>query len=384
MRWASSVSQFPAWDRACDEAEALLRERLDGAAPDLLLAFFSGHHQAAWRKMGERLRAALPDALLLGCTAHSVIGAGREVEEGPGVALVGALLPGVRIHPFHLAEERLPDLALPAETHFLLLADPFSSDVEALAADLDERFPMGQKIGGLASAGAAPGGNLLFLGDGAAPHGVAGVALSGSLRVETLVAQGCRPIGSPLFVTRAEANVLQEVDGRPPMHVLNELFARADAREQQLFRHSLFLGIEMRPARSEYGAGDFLIRNLLGADPRSGVVHVAAPLRERQVVQFHLRDARAADEDLQRHLAVHAQGGTTPPAGALLFSCLGRGRGLYGVPDHDCTALRSRLGDVPIGGFFCNGEIGPVQGRTFLHGYTSAFGLFRRPDPGPH
>lgn len=384
MRWASAVSQLPAWDRAGAEAEALLRERLQGATPDLLLAFPSAHHQAGWTKQAEGLRRAFPGALLFGCTAHSVIGAGREIEEGPGLALVGASLPGVRMHPFHVADGSPPDLALPEDCHFLLLADPFSSAVEPLLADLDARFPAATKLGGLASAGRAPGGNLLFLGDGVAQHGVAGIALHGALEVETLVAQGCRPVGQPLFVTRAEGGVLVEVDGRPPMEVLNELFSCADPRDQQLFRHALFLGIEMRSARSEYGAGDFLIRNLVGADPESGALHVAAPLRERQVVQFHLRDARAADEDLQRRLAVSADRRSAPPAGALLFSCLGRGRGLYGVPDHDCDVLRSRLGPVPVGGFFCNGEIGPVQGRTFLHGYTSAFGLFRARDAGPH
>jgi small ligand-binding sensory domain FIST len=197
--------------------------------------------------------------------------------------------------------------------------------------------------------------------------------LSGDVAVDTVVAQGCRPIGDPMFVTRSERNVIHELDGRRAAVVLQDLFARAPAEDKALFRSSLFLGVVMREDCQEYGHGDFLIRNVLGVDPRSASIVVGAAVRDSMVVQFHLRDARTSSEDL-RALLSRYEG---RPAGALLFSCLGRGRGLYGTPDHDSALFAERVGPVPLGGFFCNGEIGPVHGTTFLHGYTSAFGLFR-------
>jgi small ligand-binding sensory domain FIST len=210
--------------------------------------------------------------------------------------------------------------------------------------------------------------------------GLVGVALQGDVRVDSVVAQGCRPIGHPMFVTRVrDHHVLVEVDGRPPLEAIRALFERADARDRALLQSALFLGIEMRPDLSEYARGDFLIRNVTAADPNTGAISVAAPLREGLVVQFHVRDAQTSAEDLDERLArYHAErGGLGAPQGALLFSCLGRGAWLYGVPDHDSDAFRRHLGPVPLGGFFCNGEIGPVEKRSFVHGYTSAFGLFR-------
>jgi len=176
-----------------------------------------------------------------------------------------------------------------------------------------------------------------------------------------------------MFVTRADGNVLLELDGQPALVALNVLFQTLSAADQTLARSALSVGLVMNPNRQEYRQGDFLIRNVLGVDPRRAALVVGAALEEGQVVQMHVRDAATSSEDLTRLLARYRE----RPAGALLFSCLGRGIHLYGQPDHDSTAFHAALGDVPLGGFFCNGEIGPVQGRTFLHGFTSAFGLSR-------
>jgi len=202
------------------------------------------------------------------------------------------------------------------------------------------------------------------------------VALSGNIAVETIVAQGCRPIGNPLIVTRCQGNVVQELDSQPPLEVLRELYGSLPARDQELFRTSLFVGVEMRQDQVEYRAGELLVRNLVGMDPDSGALAIGAPLHPMQVVQFLLRDARTATEDLARMLDRSAAR-RSPPAGALLFSCLGRGAHLFGRPDHDTDLFREKVGQVPLGGFFCNGEIGQVGGATFLHGYTSSFALFR-------
>jgi small ligand-binding sensory domain FIST len=296
-------------------------------------------------------------------------------------------MPGVRLTPFHLDERELPESADAQEwretidvdpasrPHFLLVADPLTIDAGAVIAGLDAAYPAASKVGGLASGGPVPGANRVFLGAGAHRSGLAGVALAGNVAVETIVAQGCRPVGKPMLATRCQGNVLQEVDGRAPIEVLRELYPSLSTRDQELFRHSLFLGIEMRDS-VEYREGDLLVRNLMGMDPKTGALVVGAELHPMQVVQFLLRDARTAEEDLAR-LLDRSSARVTPPSGALLFSCLGRGAHLFGRPDHDTDLFREKVGPVPLGGFFCNGEIGPVGGATFLHGYTSAFALFR-------
>jgi len=386
VRWASSASQHADLDRALGEAVEGLRERLRGDAPSLLAMFASIHHHESWAELGDRVRDEFPGALLFGCGAQSVIGAGCEIEDGPGLSLTGAFLPGVTLHPFHvdagLDEPSLRDLDLPDRGDLLLLSDPFVEHTEALLRELDARLPGASKIGGVASGGQEPEANLLFLGDEVHRSGTIGIALDGAIRVQSVVAQGCRPIGHPLFVTRAEGNVLHEVDEGPPVEVLNALFERAeDARERALFQSSLFLGVAMGSGKSEYGQGDYLVRNLIGGDQESGALHVAAELQSRQIVQFHLRDAHTADMDLLEHLDDYVER-CGMPSGALLFSCLGRGKGLYGIPDHDCDMLREQIGPIPIGGFFGNGEIGPVGDRTFLHGYTSAFAFFHETREG--
>src|SRR5262249_24570602 len=197
------------------------------------------------------------------------------------------------------------------------------------------------------------------------------------VRVDTLVAQGCRPIGEPMFVTSCHVNVIHGLDGRAPLEVLQDLYGRIDRRDQKLFPHSLFVGLVMREKSDVYRQGDFLIRNIGGLDSEGGALAVGAALSEGTIVQFPLRDAATSAADLEEILSQLDPEQRSATRGSLLFSCLGRGRYLYGRADHDTDAFRRHLGDVPLGGFFCNGEIGPVHGTTFLHGYTSSFGLFR-------
>jgi small ligand-binding sensory domain FIST len=259
----------------------------------------------------------------------------------------------------------------------LLLPEPFSFEPEQFLRELDRTYPRSRKVGGLSSGGRQSGANALFLGSDVYRSGLVGVALSGNIEVETIVAQGCRPIGQPMFVTKCHGNIIWELDGRQAVEVLQELFEGLSSADQELARQSLFLGIAMTEDHQEYRQGDFLIRNLIGMDATRGVIAVAAAVRENAIVQFHLRDARTSAHDLEQLLTHYAADGHAAPAGGLLFSCLGRGMYLYGRPDHDTEAARRHLGEMPLGGFFCNGEIGPVHGTTFLHGYTSAFGLFR-------
>jgi small ligand-binding sensory domain FIST len=372
MRWASALSLRPDTAAALDEAGGAVEAALDTPA-DLVVVFASPHHEAAYRDLGRRVRARFPRAHLLGCSAGGVLAAGREIEGAAAISLTAAALPGVTVAPIRVPFDEVPAAPDGGPPAWILLADPFTFDTEAFLRALDEAHPDGTATGGLASGGQQPGENALWLDDDTFPNGLVGVALAGDVTVDTIVAQGCRPIGQPMFVTRADGNVLIELDGQPALVALNVLFQTLSPADQALARSALSVGLVMDPNRQEYRHGDFLIRNVLGVDPRRSALVVGAALEEGQVVQLHVRDAAASSEDLTRLLARYRG----RPAGALLFSCLGRGVHLYGRPDHDSTVFQAALGEVPLGGFFCNGEIGPVQGRTFLHGYTSAFGIVR-------
>ncbi|HSD10795.1 MAG TPA: FIST N-terminal domain-containing protein [Candidatus Binatia bacterium] len=384
MKWSSTVSRKPDPEDAIVEAVSHVRQVLD-RPPDLAAIFVSEHHQSRYDAIAAELGRLLGARFLIGCSAGGVIGGGREVEEEPGVSLTAAVLPGVELVGFHLAdveELRQPswrrDLArLGGAPDFVLLADPFTFAVEALIRGLDAGFPASAKVGGLASGGRRPGENVLYLSHQAYRAGCVGVALAGDVRVDTLVAQGCRPIGEPMFVTRSQGNVIHGLDGRTPLEVLQQLYVGLDRRDQELFRHSLFVGLVMREKSDIYRQGDFLIRNIIGLDAERGALAVGAAMSEGAIVQFHLRDAATSAADIEEILTRLDPEQRSATRGSLLFSCLGRGRHLYGRADHDTDAFRRHLGDVPLGGFFCNGEIGPVHGTTFLHGYTSSFGLFR-------
>ncbi len=379
MKWASAIAATARMEDAVEESAEAVLELLGDARVDLVFAFVAGDYAPYFPRLAEEIRAQFPHALLVGCSAGGVAGGGHELEHQPALSLTAAHLPGVHITPFHLDgdksawPERVAVLA-DDDPCFVLLPDPFSCDAPELLDWFDRQFPGAVTLGGIASGAAEPGESALFLGASTHRDGCVGVALTGDVCAETVVAQGCRPIGTPMFVTRARDNVLLEVDGIPVLETLETLFASLPAADQALFRSALFLGLVMDPSRQVYGRGDFLIRNLLGIDPPAGALGVAATLNAGQVVQFHVRDATTSAEDLSQMLRA---ANTSRAAGALMFSCLGRGALLYGEADHDTTVFRQVVGDVPLGGFFCNGEIGPVRGRTFLHGYTSSFGLFR-------
>lgn len=391
MKWASAVSGEVDMSDAAAEAAAIVKAHLDSATPDLAVIFLSEHHRSGYDDFAMIVEGLLGPAHVIGCSAGGVIGGGREIEERPGLSITAAVLPDVRIEPFHLEHENIPDLdssprlwtervgiAADIDPQFLLFADPFSFDVESFLKGMDFAYPAGTKVGGLASGARSPGGNALYLDGDLWNSGLVGVAMSGNLRIDTIVAQGCRPIGAPLFITKCRENVLFEVDGRPVLEALHELYNSLSEKDQALFRNSLFLGIVMNEFQQEYRQGDYLIRNLVGMDRESGAVAVGALLKERQVVQFHLRDAATSSEDLDLMLKQFSgEGASQAACGSLLFSCLGRGMNLYGESDHDTKAFRRHLGDIPLGGFFCNGEVGPVHGETYVHGYTSSFGIFR-------
>ncbi len=391
MRWSSAFDTDHELASAVERAAERLRLGLGRQEPDLVIAFVSPHHAGRFAAFPELVRSEFENALLFGCCGGGVIGAGREVEDRPALSLTGAVLPGVNLKALHfeatqapppLAEARVWEDALRMtaiqQPSFLVLADPFSFETETFLRGLDRAFPMTTKVGGLASGAQQAGGSALFLGDQIHHSGCITLAMTGNIEIDTVVAQGCRPIGEPMFVTAAHDNLIRELDGRAPRQVIAQLFERLPSADRELLSHSLFLGLALRTDATQYLPGDFLIRNILGMDPQTGALWVNTPVEPNSVVQFHLRDAATSAEDLERSLTAYRTAHRLDAArGALLFSCLGRGQGLYGQSDHDSNAFRRLIADLPLGGFFCNGEIGPVQSRTYLHGYTSAFAIFR-------
>lgn len=391
MKWASSISEKTSLEDAAKECISNVQTQMSDEAIHLAVIFVSPHYQADYDSVPDLVRQGLGPVVVLGCSGGGIIGDGQEVEQRPAVSITVASLPGVEIVPFHLDGDNLPDLDAPPQAweeavnvspslspQFVMLADAFSFPVQNLLMGLDYAYSESAKIGGLASGAQQQGGNALFLDGQVYRSGAVGVALHGNITVDTVVAQGCRPVGQPMRVTESRRNVLAQLDGQPPMTVLKDLFQKSDDRDRELMRNSLFLGVVMDEFIDDPRQGDFLIRNVVGMDDRTGVLAIGELLKEGQLVQFHLRDAQTSTDDLAQVLERYAEENRENQAqGALLFSCLGRGQFLYGQANHDTELFRDKLGSVPLGGFFCNGEIGPVSGTTFLHGYTSSFGIFR-------
>jgi small ligand-binding sensory domain FIST len=401
MKWCSVLSKPAVKDeeKLVETLGASCRdalEQLGGDKPDLVLTFVSPQFAKSYKKIGETLYSLLQPKVLIGCSAGGLIGGGNEVEDESGIVISGAILPGGQLKVFHITDDQLPDLddapdrweklvgmEGTADPAFILLPEPFSFKIEALVEGLDFAFPRSAKIGGLASGADTPGKNILFLNDEVHKRGAVGVAIAGNVTLETVVAQGCRPIGVPMRVSRCDHNILYDLDGKPALIVLRDLLENLSDTEQELAKNSLFLGLAMDEFKSSFSVGDFLIRNIIGIEPKSGALVVAEVLRNERTVQFHVRDAATSSEDLRLTLKTyvdnHPNGARRE--GALLFSCLGRGTYLYGSPNHDTDRFRQYLGEIPLSGFFCNGEIGPVSGTTFLHGYTSSFGIFKEKSP---
>ena len=381
-------------EQALEECTTAIQEQLGNDTPNLAVTFVSPHYQSGYDRVVELVRQQLGPTTVLGCSGGGIIGNGLEVEQRAALSITAAVLPGVDIVGFQLDSDKLPDLDAPPDAwqdlvhvtpeqnpHFVMLADPFSFPVPNLLMGLDYAFSLSAKIGGLASGAQQQGGNALFLEDQVFRSGAVGVALHGNIMVDTVVAQGCRPVGQPMRVTKCVRNVLTELDGLTPMNILKDLFQKSGDRDRELMRASLFLGVVMDELVEDPKQGDFLIRNVADMDDRTGSLAIGEILKEGQMVQFHLRDAQTSADDLAEALDRYALDNRENQAqGALLFCCLGRGQYLYGRPNHDTDLFHEKVGSIPLGGFFCNGEIGPVSGTTFLHGYTSSFGIFRPKD----
>jgi small ligand-binding sensory domain FIST len=389
MPFAAAVSTAPATTAALDAVCRPALEQL-GGPPDLAVLFFSPHHLAAAEPLAAGARDRLGARCLVGCVGESIVGNDREVEDESAVSLWLARWAGaVEASPFHLALEETPDghtllgwpdalqEADPARSALIVLGDPYTFPTDLFLQDMNESHRGIRVLGGMASGTHGPGQCRLLVGERVVDQGAVGVLLRGEVGVRCVVSQGCKPVGRHMVITKAHDNVIAELRGKTPLRQLQELWPELTPGDQELMRRGgLHVGRVINEYQGEFRRGDFLIRNVIGLDQQSGALAIADRVRVGQTVQFHVRDAATADEDLGallRHdLAAHAK----RPAAALLFSCNGRGTRLFPAPDHDARAIRAAAGELPLAGFFAQGELGPVGGQNFIHGFTASVALF--------
>ena len=409
MKWVSAISTSASLETAVKEVTQQAKDQL-GAQPDLAFVFVSVAFASEYARLMPLIQELLPVAHIVGCSGSGVIGMDdefpSEIEEGPALSLTVAHLPNVNIQSFHLTAADLPDLDSPpqawsdligvtpeAQPSFVMMADPFSSGTSELLQGMDYAYPEATKVGGLAGIESFSRNSGLFCDGELYREGIVGVALSGEIVLEAIVAQGCRPIGELYRVSEGDRNIMLKLEpddledadaAQTPLEILQDIFQGMDEEERELAQNALFIGVAQSGFKPSLTRRDFLIRNLVGVDPRNGAIAVADKIRPGMRVQFHMRDAQTSEEDLDGRLRryrierlenkLENDGTNASPVGALLFSCTGRGEGLYDEPNFDSDLFEEYLGPIPVGGFFCNGEIGPVGSTTFLHGFTSVFG----------
>lgn len=408
-------------DAALQVADRVRQQLGKDTKPDLLMVFVTLHHARRMGMIADTLRDRLNSKHMLGVTASGVMSGPTEIEQGPALSVLACSFPGVGINPFWVdyltpndsVDERAAILAeqIGATDDMravLFFADPFSVPLVKLIPALSESrvqviAPSGRTdhigtiVGGMASAGARANANTLLLDGEIRNSGAMGVTLSGPIQIDTVVSQGCRPIGRPLVITKARGNLILELAGVRAVDAIREIVHGLDDSDKQLLGNGLLLGRVINENKSHFGRGDFLIRNIMGGDETSGAVAVADLVSAGQTVQLHLHDAQTAREDLS--LLLDGQRLYSKPAGALLISCTGRGERLFGQYGHDASAIthafdkpqdgaaRAKSGKevdptagIPVAGFFANGEIGPVDDEIFQHGHTAVVALFRQPE----
>lgn len=384
--------------------EAVCEAILDASAPnplragaiDLAVLMIGGQHAGQAQEIARTVRETLGAGVLIGVTAEGVIGDAREVEDRGAVSLLCASLPGAVLSPFlykdlpHAVRSEPSQMqgfarAIGATADLrsvLFFGDPFSVPlagmVEAFSA-VPQVVPGLERcavVGGMASAGRVPGQNTLILNGKHLRTGGVGVSISGRVRVDHLVSQGCRPIGEPLVVTATKRNIIQQLGGKSALEAAREQVSMLSPDQRGLLSNGLFMGRVINEYKDRFGRGDFLIRNILKVDPQSGAIAVGDGLKVGQTVQFHVRDGLTAHEDLALLLEAQKQHG--PAAGGLVCSCSSRGRGMFPDGEHDAMTIRAALGeDFALAGFYANGEIGPIGDRSFVHGHTASMAIFR-------
>lgn len=387
--FGDGLAQGPDLLAAAETAASAALAPLAGRRPDLLAVFVCHPDPEVVGAAGARAMEVAGARVAVGCGAGGVIGGSRGVEGEPSVSVWAASLPNVRLVPYRLdatrTETGISVGGMPVRDHepddpdapvnrtvAVLLADPYTFPIQGFVEQSQAALGGMELVGGLAGSPTG-GGARLFLDGRVVDRGAVGVVLSGDVGMRTLVSQGCRPIGSPMTVTGAAGPHLHELAGIPAYRKLEEILRELDPEEQELVARGLQIGVAMDEYADTHGRGDFLVRGLVGADPEAGTLTVGEVVEVGRTVQFQVRDAASAGEDLDELMSRHREGG--PTGGALLFSCNGRGAGMFGAErgaDHDVRALRRGLGAPSVAGFFAGGEIGRVGSRNHLHGFTAS------------
>ncbi|MCL4393506.1 MAG: FIST C-terminal domain-containing protein [Chloroflexi bacterium] len=386
MQFASAATTERELDRAVRALADEIRGQIDSPAFDFVMAFFSEDYSAVAPSAADRIHTALNPRVLVGCTCEGVIAKNQEIEKRMAITLVAAQLPDVELVPFSLDADdwealqdphRLQGLvhAASGTRLFVMVADPFSTPMDQVLDAFNTHYEGVPIIGGMASGAGVPGSNVLLLNDRAFATGSVGVAFAGKFVTDIVVSQGCRPFGRTFSVTEANDNIILSLDGEPPLRHIQNLAAQLSDEDQALLRNGLFVGRAIDTGRAVMGRGDFLVRSVIGVDRESGAIGVGDYIHAGETIQFHLRDQRTAQEDLE--LLLTPQALDAPPSGALLFSCNGRGTRLYDHPNGDISTIQGILGGINLAGFFAAGEIGPIGGKNFLHGHTASMALFR-------
>ncbi len=388
MTAASGIGRQGNWRDALAEALGQMPGLRGEEVVDLCFLFASHEYADDFGALLAEASVSTRARLMIGCSGQGVIGAGREIEGEPALTLLALRLPGAALRSARITQADLEHRRWPKDWHaftgvpperanaWFVFGDPFTLDAERLLASLSGAYPGTPLVGGMASGDVRRRQTHLFLNGQVYDHGAVALALGGAYTIRAVVSQGCTPIGEPWIITGADGQFIQTIARRPAYDVLADTVRTLPANMQERVRGNLLVGLAMDEYRDEFRRGDFLIRNLLGVEKESGALAVGATPRVGQTVQFQIRDRATADEDLNEMLAeVAATSSERQPVAALLCSCNGRGVGLFGVPDHDAGVVAERLGRVPVAGFFCNGEIGPVGSRNFLHGFTASIAL---------
>ena len=356
-----------------------------GVTPTLALAFVSTDYVEHLAEFQEIVAVHGHAATLCGCTGAGLIGAAREAENVSGFSLLFLHMPQARVQPVRLFQAHVESANGDAFWHevtgsgddpaalWLVFTNTFQFDANTWMEEWNRAFPYMKCLGGLASGKTGTEDVRVFGPNIGETSDALAIRLEG-VRMETVVSQGCRPIGEALPITQVEEHLLIELGSRPAYQVLEDAYDKLPDAAKKNARGNLFAGLAMNEYKERFGRGDFLVRNILGADPATGAVVLGAQPRSGQTLQYQLRDAGSAHEELKTVLKPYAEADEKPVA-SLLFSCMGRGESLFGAPDHDARAIAENVGTIPSAGFFCFGEIGPVGGRNFLHAYTASIGL---------
>jgi small ligand-binding sensory domain FIST len=391
-RFVSALSVDADSESAISEVIRTLEHGLQDQRPDLVCAFVSHHHGTAIEDLGPRLAKSLNATTVLGCTGESIVGAEREIERGAALSVFAGVLPGTDVREFGVSVQARtegafefagtpPQVRDVRRASVILFADPYSFPADDYLQVLNETMPGVPAIGGMASGGSGPGQNLLITAEGLADRGAIGVVIEGDVEVLSIVSQGCRPVAKPLVITSCRDNVILKLGGKPALQALMDVLQSLPSDDQKLLQRGPFVGLAIDASKSCFDRGDFLVRGIVGIDRAQNTIAIADNgIRPGMTVQFLVRDAASAGEDLLQ--LVKDRTGQAPSdanaLGALVFSCNGRGTRMFPRPHHDISCIQSAFDSrLPAAGFFAMGEIGPVGGRNFLHGFTASVALFR-------